>query len=718
MALRLAIKALPYATLVAVVDVIILRRQFDAPVLAAAISLIVGAGAVCLVLVRRADECADSNRVRWATSWLLAFQLGALVLLPALIAATRALRDDQIPGWLFGFVNKRWLIAAYNVIVVTIVLFPVAIHRLQGHIVEDMATGGAIQPTPAWRRWTIRAAGATLVTALTLYFAGPPWHLNRHHRPIDWHEQAHLGPLQAIAKGHLPFIGPASTQYGPGAQVMMYGVMRAVGRFDIPAFRTAWAVFQAIGLFIVAGLAYCWIGLFGVLAVVPLALGYSPLAFYGSLPDGTFGGYFGWANPLRYAGTLVAVPALAALVSDDPATAPRFDWRAIGLGAVWALSAWVAQENLSTTIAAGGLTLLVLWSTRTTTAPRILRVIRDVALGFACVAVVVLGYYAWHGALGAFASNYFLVPRAVAAGYSNMWWADVTSFHRRTYYLAIPFLLAIAVCTIWRVPTMSVEPLDFRRRRMLSFVCVQLACIQTALLRSDAEHLIGTLAALPFILVLGLVDLPRFVADTWPRRVVVGAAFLATVLAVFPAILVIPWNQLLLTPAAKFQPDNDALSVPMKYGSRVGFRRATRWLADEPTLAVGSGLSMHEFLDFASDLHDLVGERKTYVASVSSGCTMTSRGDCVWAGAVLFMADLTPASYPLDRDTMTFNDALRRVASEHIREHPREYDCVIVSSLRAIEAQAFMAGHPDATVVERQLGAHRAYVLMSRDGRP
>jgi hypothetical protein len=556
------------------------------------------------------------------------------------------------------------------------------------------------------------------VTVVTWYFAGPPWHLDRHHRSLDWHEQAHLGSLQAIAKGYLPFIGPASTQYGPGAQVMMYGVMRAVGQFDLPAFRTSWAVFQALGLFIVAGLAYFWIGLLGVVAVVPLALAYSPLVFYATLPDGTFGGYYGWANPLRYAGTLVTVPALAALVSDDRFTVSRVSWRAIGLGVVWAFSAWVAQENLTTTVAAGGLLLLVLWSTRTSTGPRILRVLRDVAVGVTCVAALVLGYYAWHGALGAFTYNYFLVPRAVAAGYSNIWWADTLSPNRRTYYFAIPFLLGLAVCVIWRVPAMTVQPLDFRRRRLLAFVCVQLACIQTALLRSDSEHLIGTLAALPFVLVLGLVDLPLFMARTWPRRAIVATGFLLAVWAVFPAITMVHWNQLLMTPIAKLAPRNDAVPLPMKYGSRVGFKRATRWLADEPTLAVGSGLSMHEFLDFASDLHDLVGARKTYVASVSGGCTMTVRRDCVWAGAMLFMADLTPASYPLDRDTMTFNEALRRIASEHIRDHPREYDCVIVSSLEASEARAFMSGHPDAAVVRRRLGRHPVYVLMSRDSTP
>ena len=190
-------------------------------------------------------------------------------------------------------------------------------------------------------------------------------------------------------------------------------------------------------------------------------------------PDGVFGGYYGWANALRYAGPIVVVPALASLVSVDAGSGRRsFAPPAIALGAVWGLSAWFAQENLSATVVAGGLVLVVLWLTRSATGAQTLRVIGNVALGFVCVAAPVLGYYAWHGALGDFTYNYVLVPRAVAAGYSNMWWPDATLPERATYYFTFPFLIAMAVCTIWRVPAFRVEPLDFNRRRLLSFLCV------------------------------------------------------------------------------------------------------------------------------------------------------------------------------------------------------------------------------------------------------
>jgi hypothetical protein len=678
---------------------------------------VIAAVALRVVLRRRAAALAESAAVRVATSWLLALQLGLLLLLISVIAATRTLPEDNITGWIFGFANKRWLVASYNVAIVTILVLPVLVHRIRG---QGPGPAGhqarRSDPPERRRRWSKQAAGATVVAMLAWYFAGPPWHLERHHRAIDWHEQAHLGSLQAISKGYLPFIGPASTQYGPGSQLMLYATMRAQGHFDIPAFRNAWAVFNLIGLFIVAGVAYYWIGFIGALAVVPLALAYSPLAFYATYSDGTFRGYYGWANALRYCGTIVVVPALASLVSDDAGSGRRSSAApAVALGIVWGLFAWFAQENLSATVVAGGLVLVLLWSTRSAGGAQTLRVIGHVAVGFLCVAAPALGYYAWHGALRDFTYNYFLVPRAVAAGYSNMYWPDATLPERTTYYFTFPFLLAIGVCTIWRVPAVRVEPLDVNRRRLLAFLCVQLACFQTVLLRSDTEHLINALIALPFVVALGIVELPRFVAARWPARLAVGVVFLSLVLLIVPALRARRWDQLVLAPVAKWRPDDEPSSMPIKYGDRAGFKRATRWLADEPVLAATSGLSMREFLDFASDLHDLVGPRKTYVAGIGSGCGMTTRGECVWSGAVYFMADLMPAPYLLDRDTMMINDPLTRQVSEHIRAHGRDYECMITSSLAASESEAFLSAHPDATVVQRHLGPHPVYVLLSKD---
>src|SRR5262245_29143275 len=165
--------------------------------------------AVRILLRRRAERAVESAAVSAAASWLLALQLGVFLLLAAVFAATRQLPEDSISGWLFGFVNKRWLVASYNVALFTILVLPLAVHRARG-LVPPPADNPARRSIPAagWRPWLKRAAGVLIVAGLALYFAGPPWHLERHHRTLDWHEQAHLGSLQAISKGYLPYIGP------------------------------------------------------------------------------------------------------------------------------------------------------------------------------------------------------------------------------------------------------------------------------------------------------------------------------------------------------------------------------------------------------------------------------------------------------------------------------------------------------------------------------
>ena len=102
--------------------------------------------------------------------------------------------------------------------------------------------------------------------------------------------------------------------------------------------------------------------------------------------------------------------------------------------------------------------------------------------------------------------------------------------------------------------------------------------------------------------------------------------------------------------------------------------------------------SMRTFLEFASDIHDLVGQRKTYVASIGN----------IYTGLLYFMADLTPAPYPLDLETMTINARLREIVLDHMRTYPDDYECFIGTSLEQTEA-VFLELHPGAVTVQRRM---------------
>jgi len=104
-------------------------------------------------------------------------------------------------------------------------------------------------------------AGLATALGLAWYFSGPPWYLDKTRTPISHQEEVVLIGLQAVAKGHLPYVGVASVQYGPGTQVAAYWLMRHVTSFSVVGFREAWALLV-------------WAGVSMLFAVFFLAFGY------------------------------------------------------------------------------------------------------------------------------------------------------------------------------------------------------------------------------------------------------------------------------------------------------------------------------------------------------------------------------------------------------------------------------------------------------------
>jgi hypothetical protein len=631
--------------------------------------------------------------------------VGILLLLVPMLLLTVSMETDNVGGWLFPVVNKRWLAGLYNLALATVVLFPVAIERWRS--LPDAAAPSpgqsAAAPAVPRRRWWSTAVGIVAIVAVAWYFAGPPWNLERLHRGIDWHEQLHLGPLQAISKGYLPYIGPASVVYGPGSQILTYEVMARSPRFDIVSFRSAFAAFNFAALLVVGVAAYWWLGIVGAVAVVLLAETYSSIAFYYSMSDGTFAGFYGWANPVRYLAPLIVVPAIAKLSSNANRRVDALLLVLLGVG--WGAGAWLAQENLSATAVAGVMVLCLLWLTHTVSLSQACRALAWLAAGLALVVAPILLYYAARGEAGTFVRNYFLNPRAVAMGFSNTWWpaqnADLPE--RNSYYFTLPFLLLLAVATLWRLrPFRLSPPLTSGQALFLALVCVQLVCFQTSLFRSDSTHVRNTMIALPFVLWMGFWDLPQWLATGGSRRQALRAAFVVLGVAVYPTLRLQAWSSMMTTPANRFARVPDQVpSIPRD--GRVAFRRATWLLSNEPMLTDNSGLSMRTFLDSASDIHDLVGQRKTYIASIGN----------IYTGLLYFMADLTPAPYPLDLETMTINAKMREIVIDHMRTHPEDYECFIGTSLEQTEARVFLELHPGAVTVQRRMGPVMLYVLLA-----
>lgn len=687
-------------TLAVVAVHVLFQRRTDLSQAALSWALAVLVPSLVLANAPRVVTAPKETDRRGLTAWLLALNAGVLLLVVPGVLAVWQTDWDAVTGWRsYPFFNKRWLAALYMVGLATFLVLPVWFERWLTPAAEEgqaeVRTGGARTP---W--WRLLLECAALLLAVW-YLAGPPWNVGTHHRAIDLHEQVHLGPLQAISKGHTPFIGPASTQYGPGFQALLYGYMSRTDKFNLVGFREAFLVLHLVSFAAFALMARAHAGFGLAWLVVLLGAICSPLKFFQFMADGTPGDNYGWGNALRYMGPLVVVPALGILLTR---TISYGRWLTVALGVTWGLLAWGAQESLASVVSAGGLMILLLLGTASTGGRRVVGVLAALAIGFAVVWLPLLAWYASQGALFAFINNYVLVPRAVAAGFSNTWWTDgpESSLAQAFYYLPL-FILVLGALILWDPATRRVRrPLTAAHVRLLSFLAVLAACYQTTLFRSDSLHLLNTLLALPFVLVLAFRDLPGWISPTWTGRAGVRIAFAAVCLAVFPLTppLTAVYDWVLFPPSYKYRPPP---AIPEDTATGVAFARATPGLRDEPTvMGEGSG-PMRQFLADASDLRRLIGNRPTFVQSAGPYFT----------GLVYFMADLTPAPYLYDLETMVFNDRQQNQAWAHFRAHLNQVECVVVSAADAFEARAFMSANPTARVYPRRLGAASVLVLMN-----
>ena len=688
-------------TLAVVAVHVVFQRRTDLSQAALSWALAVLVPSLVLANAPRVVSATTGTNQRGLTAWLLALNAGLLLLVVPGVLAVWQTDWDAITGWrVYPFFNKRWLAALYSVGLLTFLVFPVWFERwLTPAPAEVHPQAAAVSSaTPPWWRLTLECAALLLAV---WYLAGPPWNVGTHHRAIDPHEQVHLGPIQAIAKGYTPFIGPASTQYGPGFQVMVYGYMSRTDQFNLVGFREAFLLLHLVSFAGFALLARAHVGFGPAWLVVLLGVICSPLTFFQFMADGTPGDTYGWGNALRYMGPLVVVPAVGILLTRSVA---HGRWLTVALGVTWGLLAWSAQESLASVISAGGLLVLLLLGTGSTRRERVVSTLIALAAGFAAVWLPLLAWYASQGAMLTFINNYLLVPRAVAAGFSNTWWADGpdSSLARAFDYLPV-IILVLGALILWDPATRRVRrPLTSDQVRLLSFLGVLAACYQSTLFRSDSLHLLNTLLVLPFVLVLTFRDLPGWLSATWTGRAGVRAAFAVVCLTVFPLTppLTAVYDWILFPPTYKYQA---RAAIPPDPAIGVAFERATPGLRDEPTvMGEGSG-PMRQFLTDASALRRLIGNRPTFVQSAGPYFT----------GLVYFMADLTPAPYLYDLETMVFNDRQQNQAWAHFRGHLNEVECVVVGSADAFEARAFMSANPTARVYPRRLGATSVLVIMN-----
>jgi hypothetical protein len=668
---------------------------------------------------------------RWLTA---AYLLGALAPMLLLVAAARVLAAGRAhPGtwrsWLRDLAPRDLAGTAADAEPPESTVAPGPAPQAvtaPGPALEAVTAAGPAPQAAAAAARRIRGTGFSRVTVrlltplgLACYFYGPPWYLSRTFGsvPISDQEDLYLGGLQAISKGAVPYIGPAAIQYGPGSQLIPYLLMRHVYAFSVVGFRESWATLQWAGasvLFVVFFLALGYVR--GLAAALMSALIYPALQLMEFVPGGAYNGFFGWANPLRYAGAISLILLLPAVIRRAPAV--RGLAAAGALGLLWGALSYVGQENL----AAGAVGALVICAllllTGTSSGRSVLTALLALLAGFLVAWLPVVAFYASKGLLGRFVYLYFLITRVVAEGYSNTTYgyaglspkasaAVASALWARMYY-ALPFALAVlALLAVVQLRPFRVA-MEWSGDRII-LVALLLTCIllyQGAMLRADADHLAGTQLVVPALAVTVATVLPRLLCTR--RRLIL---MLAGTVLFAASFLLLPFQ------AVKFSSIGGHAAAPVLDRQRLAAQpvpATPRTLADQrlgPGLWAGPNCCgwqaepMGEFITLMNLIHSIIGRRTTYVVSFLPGHSRV----------IYFVADLRPAPVPLDLHTMIFTASQRLAYLATFRKSvlPKT-QALVTRHLGAAEAVYFHERYPHMKRISLEYDGAPLYVLLSR----
>jgi len=527
----------------------------------------------------------------WTAAALVASATAALA-----VRFLTAGAPQSVEWYNFGFLDERWLVLGYWLGVASLLLVPLWVMRTQSFW-RDTATAGIGRAEPR--------GGLRVVIALVAYtlWLGPPWNLELLARPMEWHEIAHLGPLQALLAGK-DFYLDSGTQYGPGMQILSLRYLENFG-VSLLRFREFWLWTNFVGGLIVVG----WMA--RLFPAVPLFLGLiafrflSPFHFFEAVDGGSYTFFFGWASCARYAGAIHAVLGLAWVLgrpspADDSATTSAERIFLLVSGIVWGFFVQISQENLGCGIAGIGLLAAFAWLTRAAAPRRLFAIAAPFAVGTLIAVLPMLALFAGAGELHGFLRRYFEIGSYVASGYSNTPLQEGWDTPTGLLFRAVP-LAAIAV---FAVASFDRSLPRAQRTTTAAVAILALACFAPALLRTDPAHIIAAATPVGLLVAAGCFAM---------RRDAAPASRLIAVVAVLPLLACLRFADLATLarePLARVRAVAAADQPREVVGGRVGYR----YDLDAP-YSVFSELPLGEFLELNRRIHQVVGDRPVEISS-------------------------------------------------------------------------------------------------------
>ena len=585
---------------------------------------------------------------------------------------------------------------------------------LEGTAQEGTADAAAAAGAPAGRRHSrtgrIAAIAAGLATAagLAWYFFGPPWYLSQTSAVVTPQEDFWFSGFQAIAHGYVPYTGAAVIQYGPGTQLVTNLIMHHVTSFSVVGFRQAWALYQWVGASVLFAVFFLAFGYVRGLAISLLGmLVYPALHEVAFQPNGSFEGYFGWANPLRYAGMIALVLLLPAVVRCCPSR-----WgvaAAAALGVLWGLTSYLAQEDLIAGVVGALLVGALLLFSGTSSWRAVRAAYAAVLAGFLLIWLPILAFYAVHGDLGRFLTLYFQLARAMSSGFGNTPWngGSKMPLSITTMYYVLPFLLAAAAfLTVFETrPVRIAAGWSPERLRLAATVIITVMLYQGVLLRSDPTDMTATLLMVPALVIMTATVLPRSLGVRRPVTVTIAGAVL-----VAASFLLLPVHDFAWTTVRAFAQapylDRQRLAADPRPGvpATLAGRRIGAGLADAAQCCQGPSLSMASLAADMQYIHDVIGSRTTYVADFPHG----------YPGFVYFVADLTPAPTVADKYGTIFNEPQLQAYLAYFRTSVLPHTQALVTGvIKGPEARSFLQRYPHARRVVTHIGLKAYYILLA-----
>ena len=592
------------------------------------------------------------------------FYIAHLILLPPI-------QDDSL-RW--GYLNKQWILALYT-LGVTLVYFPSAAKRLLGTIVDRAAN--ATKPLDVYK--TSKQYSRSITTIISIGFLLAfldigPLISNGLVKFWDPHELVHLGPLQKIAQGAIPYFG-ARTQYGPGHQLISYLMMRHT-QFTLLGFRASFYVLNIIAEGILFSLLLYSLGWRIGLAGIVFSRLFCPVFYLN---------FVGWFIEFRWIGALFVGILLPLIIWNDRVRASRL-LAVIAVGVTGGALAWFSQENFSTVLVTASLIFCASFARGRYsfwTAVSLFGVFAVIhVLTFLILLTATVGTNNVEDSL----YDAFHVGSLFVKGLANTpWtpWPTPESSWTVGFYLTPAIVIVLNAMGLW-APT-SREHNDERTLGIfLGVAAAAASLVPITLLRSDEPHFIGPSIALPFLILLSVLFLPERLTTRTRERNLIRASLLVLLVVIY----IVPQGprQLIsrLVPDLKGAWDgavalshisnsSTKLAGASFFEHRLGFRLVET--ADNPTRMRGRAgcyfifpISCGEIAYMVDDIRSIVSNRTVFLDTPLDNSIDVS-------STIYFFADLNPAtSNPEVETTIWTKSDLEMLRAELKRKPP---NCVI-----------------------------------------